>query len=498
MTSNEEPADKTKKKYRSTKNAYYMANAVAINKAKLIKALVAGKRSPSLATLERYGLLDKNADGYCPVVTIPNRPKFKVLDNFAKPDIIVVRPQNIITPTQIYDDSNTEITGKQITSWILTKLSTIPKADGKVRSAKTIGDYSRICYNLSAIRGKPYDENDNILAYFKNATETIEKVKQHQIWIPATQAKFLGGMLCVMQNFEPLKNALRPDIITIYNAAFQTLSGIGSAAQLQRKENTRFFIWSYIRKCVRDFYGAESYQYLVVLLYQEILGRDDMGMTMAYKSEDTLDESKNYLFLDREHKKATAILNVYKTSGAYGKDITVLKHHTYNLIVTLHPDNSKKTLFPFKSKLSKWIISFFAEIPQLKDEHISIRYIRKSVISSALYEIKESDPNFSKKIQDLAEKAHHSIKAQQQSYKAKLKDGNGKPIDVERYIPKKAYDEPTLTNVNINEAAGDEEEEISSSKKPKRCEALMKIAEEPPKKVVVPVRKSSRIASKKK
>ena len=67
-------------KYREAKNAYYKANTIAVNRARIIKELLNGTRSPSIKTLAKYGLLDEGSDGSKTVV-VPNKPRFKIVND---------------------------------------------------------------------------------------------------------------------------------------------------------------------------------------------------------------------------------------------------------------------------------------------------------------------------------------------------------------------------------------------------------------------------------
>lgn len=143
---------KSANNYRATKNAYYKANSFAINKAKLIKAIIDGKRSPSLKTLKKFGLLDDDVDGKCNTITINNKPKYRILNDLTtKPDVINVVAKNIISPPQVFNPATAEVTGKDISNWCRQDEEALFK-DGKMRSSKTINDYSALPYKLSLIR----------------------------------------------------------------------------------------------------------------------------------------------------------------------------------------------------------------------------------------------------------------------------------------------------------------------------------------------------------
>lgn len=458
----EQPQKPPRTALQIAKGNWYKSHSLEVNRSKLIKQILAGKRSPSMRTLKKYGLLD-DTNGDCPTVKVPNKPKFRIIDNFTtKPDVINVVAVNKITPTVPFDPATAATTGKDISNWCMTELPKMQKSDGAFRTAKTITDYAKVPFKLNEMRGQPYDENANVLPLFMDAHGTIKALETYKTRVElkaATKSKFLKALLFILQNYPKFLN-INKDLIKVYEAEMQRLGGEGDAELMANKEVR--FVWSYLRRLVREFYGADSYEYLMMLIYSEIHARDNLALMMAYKPEDMSNEKTNYLYLDREREKATVFLNYYKTVQQYGKQGVVLRKHTYDLIVKLHPDDSKTSLFPTKSdKLSSWVVSFFKKIPQLKDEGIGITYLRHSIVSSALAELNPNDPDYAKKVQALAAKTMHNVKSQQRHYLHPLKDGNGNPINIDQYAFDKAYDEPTIAGQNINEG-GAEEEEVGS------------------------------------
>jgi hypothetical protein len=469
---------KPKGKYAENKKKYYNDNKFEINKARIIRELTNpnkdGKtRSPSIKTLRKYGLLDETGTK----VELNNKPKFQIAKDIqTKPDVVNVVVKNVITPTEQYDMSNTEITGKQISDWVMTVVSTKPKGkSGKVRNASTIKTYADVPYKLSELRSKPYDENADIKKSFVDAADTIEYVNKWEAWSEASKAKFIQAVLYILGDFPPFRTGVSPDVIKIYEAELQKLENTARAIQINKKNDTPVFVWSYLRRLVREKYTINSYEYLMVLLYNQVHGRDDLGLIMAYKPEDMTDD-KNYLYLDRKNRRATVYLNKYKTSDIYGKQVVQLSAPTYLVIVALHPNDSEKLLFPFLKKnkdgdykMSDFIHKTFANIPQFKNENIGVRYIRHSITSSALAEIRKDDPQYGQKVAELAQKHMHTVKAQQLSYLTPLKDGNGKRIDIDNHAFQKAYDDVTEVRTGNEKDDSDGEDEVSS--KPKGSKA---------------------------
>ena len=186
-----------------------------------------------------------------------------------------------------------------------------------------------------------------------------------------------------------------------------------------------------IKSEVTKKYGQVSYENLIIQLYDQMVGRDDFQLKMAYKPDDMTDPVRtNYLLLDRGRKEAAVCMNSYKTVGRYGKAVYRLTNSLAQLITKLHPNDNAEYLFPLeKTKLSSFLIDLLKKIDLFKnEERLGIKYLRHSLVSTKLMQIKPDDPNYTDKVVALAENAMHSVKMQE-TYTSPLKDAKGKLLN---------------------------------------------------------------------
>lgn len=426
-------------------------------------------RKPSIRTLTKYGLYDSEKKKIVIPETFKN-PTINYTD-VEKPETqktinIVVKKTN--KPVEKYDDSNTEINGAEIKNWVYTVLSVEKMKGGQLRSKKTLDLYANTTRNLFKIRGEKYDENKNAISYYKDATETLNYIDKYKSWkTAATKSKNLSGVLFLIQNYPPLQSKISESVVEIYDAEYKKYGNTGKAQQMQATANKALFEWSIIRKYTLAFYdypNKNTYESLIVLLYNDIIARDDFGCLMAYKPDEVKDDNNNYCLLDRNKKTATIFLNKYKTSGHYKSQVIKLSSKTAKNILELHPTDVNKTLFEptNNNKIGAFISNTFKKVPLFKNEGINIKYLRHSIISSALARIKTTDPKYADKIEALAAKSFHKVSTQN-TYLSPLKDAKGKRYEVN---PEIVADYDTFTTVQEGSSEESEgEEEINSKKK---------------------------------
>jgi hypothetical protein len=222
-----------------------------------------------------------------------------------------------------------------------------------------------------------------------------------------------------------------------------------------------------------EFYGypkKKTYEALLVLLYNDIIARDDFGCLMAYSPSEVKVDDNNYCLLQNDNTRAKIFFNKYKTSGSYGEQVVELSTDTTKLIRELHPNTKHKHLFPNVkgNKLGAFTRATFRNVPFLKDEKIDIKYLRHSIISSALLDIKQSDPKYPQKVEALANKSFHKVSTQD-TYISPLKNEKGEPLNINTDVLKE-YDTITkvITEQDDEGSNADEEEEIVSKRKSKK------------------------------
>lgn len=444
---------------------------------KLAKNPLVG-RKPSLKTLEKYGLYDPKTHK----VTIPTHLKPPEIDYSSIPEPVeqpVIQVVRTYDTNQVekFDISKAEVNGKSIRDWIYTDLSSVAMKTMKVRGKQTLALYAKVPENLCKIRNVPYNDEENVFKYFNDPTVTIERTYQNPQWPAAgTRAKFLSGVLFLSENYPKLKGFISRDVLDTYDAEYKKLVNLSKAEQNIANANKIYYTWDVIKDEVLNHYGYKaghaSYEALLILLFNAVHGRDDFGAKLVYKPEDVktgLEEDVNYLYLDRKARLCRLYMNSYKTSGSYKNQVITLDKKISDLIIKLHPDDTSTTLFPPSigkdaRKIGSFLIKTMKAIPLFEKEGINIKYLRHSIVSTALLHIRSDDPDKAKKLTDLAEKTFHSVKMQQDTYKSRLKDKEGNEIFIPKSIQKE-YDHITTVMLGDDGTVEEGEEVTTKSNK---------------------------------
>jgi hypothetical protein len=438
--------DMTLEQKREYKRAAYEKNKESYNLAKIAKGLMSKSRKVRGDTIEKYNL-QQNKDGD---FVIPKKYKFKINYEDVKaeppPPVInvVVAPEN--PSIENYDFENNQFNGKQLKDWCATVLSKMPKQMGSdnVRGEREIKEYMKVPDTLFEINKEKYNGDKDLTPWIRNTTQLIQGIDSKASWISnGTKAKFLGRILFLTKNFPPLKHRINKDIYTILDTQYNKWEGLSKALQRKKTKETPIFSWDVIKKQVFAKYGKVSYESLVIALYDEMIGRDDFQLKMAYKPDEMIDKRKtNYLLLERSKNLAAVYMNTFKTVGRYGKMVYKLSPEVTSVICKLHPNDSQKVLFPMEEdKLSQFIVHFLREIPLFKDEPgLGVKYLRHSLISTKLMHIDPKANNYDEQVFDLAEKAMHSVKMQE-TYTSPLKNEKGKVINNKFVESSELFDE---------------------------------------------------------
>ena len=418
---------------REYKRAIYHKHKEAFNLAKIATGLVSGSRKVRSDTLEKYNI-QQNEEGE---LVIPRKYKFKI--NYS--DVKVAPPPPVINvvvapseePIEPYDLNNNLCTGATMRSWIATVLAATPKTPGgeDVRSKTEITAFMKIPEILFEIYNQKYNPDKDLAPFIRDTAALIAGIEAKTSWKSSgTKSKFLGKILLMCKAFPPLKHRINKDIYTVLDAQYNKWEGLAKAIQRKKTKETPIFSWDVIKKEVIATYGKMSYEALLILLYDEMIGRDDFQLKMAYKPADMTDNKKtNYLLLERNKAYAAVYMNSFKTVGRYGKLVYRLSPELVKIIETLHPTDNAEYLFPYEGKkLGEFIGNFLKGVPLFKDEpDMKIRYLRHSLISTKLMKINPKAANYDEQVLALAESAMHSVKAQE-TYTSPLKDAKGKVI----------------------------------------------------------------------
>jgi hypothetical protein len=457
------------------KRKYYNENKSNVQRTRIISTLQdlangdLEARRPSLKTLKKYGLYNEET-GKVEIPTKYKSPEINYANVLPEPErnqIIDVVRVNANTPITTYNSTNDNVNGAELQNWVFNVLSNEPLKSGEVRSKQTLQGCANIGKILFAVYGEKYTDKSDFLPKILDVTRTLELWDKYSKWNKSSsKEKPLSYLLKVVQSFPPLVKAVSKSIIEIYDAKFRDYKGLAFNEQDSAKKPV--FEWRIIRNAIFSVYGRESYESLYILLLNQIIGRDNFGSYIRNISDPTPSKDKNnYLILDRPNKKATFLMQDYKTKGVFGTQAIVLDTQIVNLIIKLHPTNiSQQTLFPAniqtnKQKLGNWIKNQLKKIPLFKDEQINVNYLRHSIISSAIARI-SSNADRPRVLLDLANRAFHSV-GSQKKYINELKDEDGKIIIINPDSARE-FDRIT-TQLNENDGTIEDGEEITSKPK---------------------------------
>lgn len=131
---------------------------------------------------------------------------------------------------------------------------------------------------------------------------------------------------------------------------------------------------------IKEKYGADSKQFLIVSIYNEVSVRDDFARIIILNDKSQDNNIDNYLL--NVNDKFSIILNKYKTSNVYGKQIYLLSDSLSLLIQNYINKHEIDTyLFPENSSgLSGYITNFNKRVNIIG----SVNYIRHMIVSEFL------------------------------------------------------------------------------------------------------------------
>ena len=425
----------------------YQKNKEAYNLAKIAKGLVSNDRKVRGDTIQRYNLTKNDKGEY----VIPKKYKFVINYDDVKveppPPVInvVVAPEN--PSIENYDFDNNKFNGIQLKNWVATILSKMPKRLGSddIRGPREIKEYMKIPDLLFKIYDQKYNDEKDLTPFIRNTTGLIEAIDKNKQWVSSgSKSKFLGRILFLTKNFPPLKHRISKDIYTALDSQYNKWEGLAKAMQRKKTKETPVFSFDVIKKQVIAKFGKISYETLLISLYDEMIGRDDFNLTMAYKPDMMTSKKNNYLLLERDKNYSAVYMNTYKTVGRYGRMIYRLTPEIMKLIIKLHPNNDAPKLFPMEQdKLSEFLIASLRKIDLFKDEPgLGVKYLRHSLVSTKLMNINPKAPDYDEQVFDLAEKAMHSVKMQE-TYTSPLKNDKGNIINNKFVEASELFDEWT-------------------------------------------------------
>jgi hypothetical protein len=175
--------------------------------------------------------------------------------------------------------------------------------------------------------------------------------------------------------------------------------------------------WSEYLERVKDSYGDNSMEYLLINIYKEVPMRDDMQLLLT-DGKIEFSDNINYLVMpEKKTKKIKLLINKYKTGETYGKYEQELRLPLTRMINKYIKENNiliggylfgNKKLTGIVSNINK-TIGYDSE----KYKATGINFIRKIAIANANTTSPENQLN-------LAKSMGHSTETQQRIYKRKL------------------------------------------------------------------------------
>jgi len=168
-------------------------------------------------------------------------------------------------------------------------------------------------------------------------------------------------------------------------------------------------LYSAIPKQINNISDLNKFRnYIIYLLYQDIPSRLDFGDSkILYKSNKNLDNTFNYIILDKDNKTVSYYLNQYKTAKTYGAKIIKLNDNLYDILEKymklVHQFNKEKFLLLNDNgdKLSRKRLSdIYSGLGNSIGKRLGVSKNRKIAISNLIP---------IKKMEELASKMGHSV-----------------------------------------------------------------------------------------
>jgi hypothetical protein len=137
------------------------------------------------------------------------------------------------------------------------------------------------------------------------------------------------------------------------------------------------------KRRILEFFGADSKEYLIASLYNELTARDDFGCIRILRIIPYDNGSDNILFIDHRKEKCHITLNNYKTSNIYGKIIRRLSPELCSLIVS-YTDRNRLMGFLFPEEIESGLGAFITDMNKKVGVDSGINGIRHMVVSEFL------------------------------------------------------------------------------------------------------------------
>ncbi|KAJ1638652.1 hypothetical protein T492DRAFT_833571 [Pavlovales sp. CCMP2436] len=145
------------------------------------------------------------------------------------------------------------------------------------------------------------------LDYYNRNKDRVQKAR---ITASFVSDELNGRILKLSKIWQPMGVAIPPDgdLYNFLDGIYRRWNGMSKVGNEEINETKTYFTWDAIKDAVILKFGNESFECLMVQMYDEIVGRDDLALIMAYNINE-LNDDKNYLLLDGTKKTSKNILN---------------------------------------------------------------------------------------------------------------------------------------------------------------------------------------------
>lgn len=195
----------------------------------------------------------------------------------------------------------------------------------------------------------------------------------------ATKSRAFDSLSLALEYYPALDHLDRyKDVWDTIKKMKTSMKNVTQAEAIERRQNeTISKSFSEMRRLVCEKYGENSNECLYMDFYAEVPSRDDLGNVPIYRKQPEKEPEGNYLILLK--KKATFVLNKYKTKNIYGKIETVLSAGLRRRLL----ETQNKILFERKqNKMSPWVKKILEESGAKEEGDVgNITLLRKAFVS---------------------------------------------------------------------------------------------------------------------
>ncbi|KAJ1635443.1 hypothetical protein T492DRAFT_836114 [Pavlovales sp. CCMP2436] len=126
------------------------------------------------------------------------------------------------------------------------------------------------------------------------ANVPIENYNTSNINLNGSEIK---NFVATVLKIAPIKEGFSQTLSTTYeelDAQYKRWDGIATITQRTKSSSTLFYSFDAIKSEVLRVFGQKSYENLLMMLYDNVIARDDFQLTMAYEKSDMV-SSDNYI-----------------------------------------------------------------------------------------------------------------------------------------------------------------------------------------------------------